>query len=587
MLNNNDDFNHYLTGPGFQTFNGEFTIADLTGPGAVYRFWHTDNTDTGVYHFYFDGETSASLTMSRPQFWRAASSPFVPPLSRNRNDSSGGNVTYVPIPYAKSLRITESFAGGGDYYNVGYITYEAGTQIASFSASQNTSVQQALFSNAGQNPHPADATEQTLTKTINLVPNASADIASLNGSRLITELRLDVPGFGAGLTPLQLDAYRIQMSWDGEASPSVDVPLAQFFAMNTSWDRDIKAIPLGKTQGSFYCYFPMPFAKSATIRLVGGASAAAANGVSVSVKHRTLNDSIDAVGTFHAAYRSASDSSTQYTFLDTTGSGHLVGVAISFPSKGAVLEGNENIYVDGLRFPSIFGTGTEDFFNAGWYFEHNTFSLPLHGASLSNDGNGPLTAYRFFLGDAVPFSSSLLARIQHVPGTPISSVAYYYQNTTKWSAQTDSIQFSDTASVSAHQYAMTAATALHVTDKFLLNDAPQTFDGFAGHAGSVVSFKAAIDPGNDGIALRRVLRAAGDQAAEVTIDGVPVGTWHTVETVLDSQAQDPAAAHLYERELWIPAAFTKGKSSVNVKLSVTSADWNDLAYSVRSRIPSR
>jgi hypothetical protein len=83
------------------------------------------------------------------------------------------------------------------------------------------------------------------------------------------------------------------------------------------------------------------------------------------------------------------------------------------------------------------------------------------------------------------------------------------------------------------------------------------------------------------------LRAAGDQSADVSIDGILVGTWHTVETVLDADASNSAAAHLYERELWIPAALTQGKSSIDVSLTVHSTDWNDLEYSIRSRVPGR
>jgi hypothetical protein len=110
-----------------------------------------------------------------------------------------------------------------------------------------------------------------------------------------------------------------------------------------------------------------------------------------------------------------------------------------------------------------------------------------------------------------------------------------------------------------------------------------TFDGFSIVSGGEISFTAALDPNNDGMALRRVLLAAGVQAAEVSVDGEVVGIWQTLDSAQDAAAKDPAAAHLYEREYWIPSTFTQGKDNVRVKLVVQSDTWNDLGYSIRSR----
>ena len=73
-------------------------------------------------------------------------------------------------------------------------------------------------------------------------------------------------------------------------------------------------------------------------------------------------------------------------FLDTNGRGRVVGVVESAtgPTTGGrfprwYLEGNERAEIDMAQTPVIQGTGTEDFFNGGWYFENGPFTLPLHG----------------------------------------------------------------------------------------------------------------------------------------------------------------------------------------------------------------
>ena len=76
--------------------------------------------------------------------------------------------------------------------------------------------------------------------------------------------------------------------------------------------------------------------------------------------------------------------------LDATGSGRLASYVMDVSDPDAPLsgesggqwfmEGDERVYVDGLRSPSIYGTGTEDEFDGGYYFNHGAFTLPFNGA---------------------------------------------------------------------------------------------------------------------------------------------------------------------------------------------------------------
>jgi len=96
------------------------------------------------------------------------------------------------------------------------------------------------------------------------------------------------------------------------------------------------------------------------------------------------------------------------------------------------LEGNERVFIDGERAPSIIGTGTEDYFSSGWYFDTGPYSAPYHGATIKDSLTGRISAYRWHIEDPIPFTRSLRFTIEH-GGTndthrvDYTSVAFWYQ----------------------------------------------------------------------------------------------------------------------------------------------------------------
>ena len=88
-----------------------------------------------------------------------------------------------------------------------------------------------------------------------------------------------------------------------------------------------------------------------------------------------------------------------------------------------------------LGFPTICGTGTEDYFNAAWGFPSGAYAGPYHGISLASSPQehfGLWSMYRFHIEDPVRFSSSIRVTIEHGHandrGDNFYSVAYWYQN---------------------------------------------------------------------------------------------------------------------------------------------------------------
>jgi hypothetical protein len=123
------------------------------------------------------------------------------------------------------------------------------------------------------------------------------------------------------------------------------------------------------------------------------------------------------------------------TLLEATGRGHYVGTLLSMQmlrGRGiGFLEGDEMVYVDGETKPSINGTGTEDYFNSGWYFNYGVYSAPYHGVTIKDDEKSRINAYRWHIEDAIPFKKSIRFTIEHGAGNDVtadySSVAFWYQ----------------------------------------------------------------------------------------------------------------------------------------------------------------
>ena len=154
---------------------------------------------------------------------------------------------------------------------------------------------------------------------------------------------------------------------------------------------------------------------------------------------------------FHACWRRENPTSTNhnYTILEAKGDGTFVGTALFMQglhmgkNKLAFLEGDEMIYIDqpnsnpptppGWKHlepvPQINGTGTEDYFCSGWYFNKGLYSAPYHGCVIKDQTNSLISAYRWHIEDAIPFHKNIRVTIEHGSGDQVegdySSVAVF------------------------------------------------------------------------------------------------------------------------------------------------------------------
>ena len=242
-------------------------------------------------------------------------------------------------------------------------------------------------------------------------------------------------------------AYRdcvLRFFWDGEKTPSVEVPLGDFFACGHALRYKVSSLPVAvNPSGGFNCYWPMPFRKSCLIT-VENQRWEDIGGFFYQITY-ALDAVPDSAASFHAQWRrSVTPRATpEHVILDgIAGRGHYVGTFLAWTqlANGWWGEGEMKFFIDGdVRFPTICGTGTEDYFGGAWCFG-DTFSTAFLGYPLwrREPGEVPKHAlYRWHVMDPIRFEKDLKVTIQALGWWPngkyqpleddIASVGYWYQ----------------------------------------------------------------------------------------------------------------------------------------------------------------
>jgi hypothetical protein len=284
-----------------------------------------------------------------------------------------------------------------------------------------------------------------ISPSVDIPAGTTYTVAEISGSGEIEHL---------WMTPTGTWRFTIlRMYWDDERDPSVEVPLGDFFAMG--WDKyaRISSLAVCVNPGSaFNSYWPMPFRHKAKITVEN-----------LDDKPITMYYQVDYTlapvpsdsAYFHAQFRRVNPLPYKqvYTIVDgIKGKGQYVGTYMAWGvhNNGWWGEGEIKFYMDGdTDFPTINGTGTEDYFNGSYDFEnqethqYEEFTSPYSGLVqvLKPDGlyqsQQRFGLYRWHIPDPIRFTSDLRVTIQalgwrsggtYLPLTDdISSVAFWYQ----------------------------------------------------------------------------------------------------------------------------------------------------------------
>jgi hypothetical protein len=293
---------------------------------------------------------------------------------------------------------------------------------------------------------------------------ANADARTVTPGQTLTILDVDGPGMVSHIwftldapEPYALKRIVLRMYWDGEATPSVETPIGDFFGLGNGvyyhWESMLLSAGNDRALNS---YFPMPYGHHARITITNEGKLALHSlywNIDYRVNAQPLpTDTLY----FHAQYRQAQpntgwtgnwyengdpivnykrnlDGKDNYTWFEAKGRGQFIGVTFSVLQNqdGWWGEGNDMFQIDGDT-PSIVGTGGEDYFLGAWAYggaqDYMLHGAPVVGKELAGERS---SMYRFHFDSPIPFTKSIRASMEHGHANHRSdnfySVAYWYQ----------------------------------------------------------------------------------------------------------------------------------------------------------------
>ena len=281
-----------------------------------------------------------------------------------------------------------------------------------------------------------------ISPSIPIGPGETRQLANIDGSGAIQQIWMTPTGHW------RFSILRIY--WDDSELPSIECPVGDFFACGWNKYAQVSSLPVCVNPGSaFNCYWEMPFRKKCRITMTNIGSETMKLYYQINY---TLTDVLDDVAYFHAQFRRTNPLPYKdvYTIVDgVEGWGQYVGTYMAWGvnNTGWWGEGEVKFYMDGdTEFPTICGTGTEDYFCGSYNFDvdgYREFTTPYAGLPQVIRPDGVYQSqqrfgmYRWHIMDPIRFEQNLRITIQalgwrsggrYLPlQDDISSVAYWYQ----------------------------------------------------------------------------------------------------------------------------------------------------------------
>ncbi|GHJ41748.1 hypothetical protein Sm713_73570 [Streptomyces sp. TS71-3] len=579
-------------------------LAEDHGAGEISSIWFTrdngDVTATGTLTIELDGATVLNAPLQDVVDGKQGA-PFVYPLVADADQSSGGVYIKVPMPYRDSMRVT--VRNNPLFYHVGYRHFTDADGVRRFDPSDPaTDVIDMLKAAGAKDPKPAAAGATTVRRTLGLAAHQQGEAARLDGPGSISALRVRIPD--GEDTDAVLSGLRLRLGFDGRQT--ADAPIGEFFGsgLGESPVRSLLFAMDTAADGWYTTWWPMPYRSDARVSLVNS-TGQALSGLDVEVTSAPDSQWAAALaatggaGYFSAeSHRGDTVADHDWLFSDRTGRGKFVGVSDTMQGRiptgntRGYLEGDERVYTDGRLSPQTHGTGTEDFYESGWYFNRGTYTNPMNGnpkhekaadgCQYECDG-----AYRLMLADAVPYASALRFGIEHgaqddAPALYGSTAFLYAKDAADGAGlhRTTVIDTGDPASRAAAGYQESGNATQTTLDSVYEGDADDTpVSGAVRATSAPVSFRLDLDAQNQGVLLRRTCdQAAAYQSATVLVDGTGVGTW--------TQPLGNAAQRWLTDTFPLPASATAGRTRVTVELrpAAGAPAWTASGYAADSLV---
>ncbi|MEM7369680.1 MAG: DUF2961 domain-containing protein [Bacteroidota bacterium] len=445
-------------GTGFVRKEGNgIVIFDKTGPGVIWRVWSA-LAQTGHIKIYIDFADEPVVDMPFSDFFDKINDDGPPPKSLPGIPSinlpnlmptlSRGRNRFIPIPYQRHCKIVLE-EGWGMYYHVTHSSYPLTTRLPKFDGTYYKDACIALaeadrvLANRGYDRKSYDK-EAILQKRAKLGAGATKTVSVLTGNRAITHFSINYDKYVYDSEQEKEELLKniwLKITWDDESEAAVFAPIGLYFGTYPNV-YPYRSYPIGALPGHLYSNWYMPFSQKAKIELVNKGSKS--HQLKMDIAHIPLQESANDLLRFHAKWHDGkykeqvqSDGRDKdWPLLLTQGKGRFCGLSLHIQNEWEEPEeevknwwygkwgykninwwwgeGDEKFYVDGEKFPSTFGTGSEDYIGYAWSAEppFALFDSPFAAQPFTAiDGNGHTIVSRFHIADNIPFQRSFTAVI--------------------------------------------------------------------------------------------------------------------------------------------------------------------------------
>jgi hypothetical protein len=439
-------------GRGFIRQEGDsIVVLEVDGPGVIWRVW---SALAGKGHIRIFIDHGAEPIIDKPfcDFFETFSDEkcpsnfpnLLPTLSRGRN-------SFIPIPFQKHCKVILD-KDWGCYYHFTHSIFPANVNIPSFNGSFDAESVIALadadrhFYLRGRSPDSTKTeAEYNHINAVSVPPKGSFVICDKAGSGAITMIKVKIAGIELESEENQKRILReltISIKWDQDQTLSVWSPLGDFFG-SAPGINPYRSLPLGMSSDTFYSYWYMPFSEGAHFEL--GNDGDQAREVTFEIKFVELPKlETELLLRFHAKWHRGNyqqldqsrfaeggDRWPDWPLLLVKGRGRFCGIHLHIYNAWVTPEeqpetwwygrwdkktidwwwgeGDEKFFIDGEKFPSTFGTGSEDYIGYAWAAEP---PFPMFDSALACqsfielDANGHTSVNRFHISDNIPFVES-------------------------------------------------------------------------------------------------------------------------------------------------------------------------------------
>jgi hypothetical protein len=417
--------------------DGWDVMAELAGPGAITRLWSAN--PHGDIRFVLDGEVVIDTTFDELLSGRLA--PFEEPLVYR------GLNCYFPIGFDQSCRVV--CRDSSAYYQINTVQFPPGTPVQGFQFELDDAAQGAL--DEVKRTLEKGFVDQQLYQGRRMMPVAlQEDLKpgkkmgdTLDGAGVVRALYVALTDRNDPSEPYALHRCILRVFIDGQELPSVEAPLTDFFgsgfdltlfnSLAVGTDRPAPFEIPGRRLGEdrlMYCFFPMPFRQGLRVEIENLNEGRKAIGLLLIMQVDKQAPPADALR-FYARFRKEDPCKVlDYPILETAGRGRVVGCVLNVDCPRAEWwgEGDDKVWIDGEKFPSYFGTGSEDYLGDAWGLHAHI--RPLQGVTHTGP-YGKNSAYRWQIADCINFQKSIRFTIENwqhgkAKDTYYSTVAYWY-----------------------------------------------------------------------------------------------------------------------------------------------------------------